>query len=120
MASATIPSGDIQVACQRLNDEESTAVFAQDVYWQARAIGKARTAIERVKNGGITADIEGELHILTAVANDVAEKLAKNEFSDICLRFRCTVFTEHPNDAPPRYGSDVPILHRKTPTSVPL
>ena len=120
MASATLTSGDIQVARQRLNDEESTAVFAHDVYWQARAIGKARAAIERVKNGSIAADIEGELHIPTAVANDVAEKLAKNEFSDICLRFRCTVFMEDASDAAPRSGSDVPILHRKTPTSVRL
>jgi len=118
MASTIIASGDIQVVCERARDKESAAGFAQVVHWQARAIGKAGTPIERVKNGRIAADIEGKLHLITAVTNDVAEQLAKNKLGSICIHFGCPVVTQHANDSLPGFGSCLPILHGKTPTGV--
>ena len=120
MASAIMTSRDIQVVCQRPNDKEPAAAFAQHVDWRARTIGKARTPIKRMKNGRITTDIEGKLHVVTAVPNDIAEKLAENELGEIHLRFPCSVLVQHPNDALPRFGSGARISHCKSPASVSL
>jgi hypothetical protein len=52
-----------------------------------------------MKNGRITADIEGKLYVVTAVPNNIAEKLAENELGESHLRFRCSVLVQHPSDA---------------------
>jgi len=118
VASAVRATRDIQIADQRADDEEPAAGVAHDVLGQTRVVRKAGTAIERVQDRYVTTDVERERNLTAAVANDVAEQFAEDEFGQAGIGVGRAAIAQYGDDVVPRRPCGSLIADRKHPPRV--
>jgi len=120
VTSATVPAGDIQVLDERAHDKEAPAGIAHEILRQARVVREAGSAIERVQDRYLAADVERKLGLVATVAHDVAEQFAEDQLGEA----RIGVGRSSGPERGDHFVAGVPrgtlVAYRKSPTGVAL